>query len=172
MNDKIKEHRQIYTAEDKVAFADRDRRISKLSCLDRAVSIFCASSPTRIEFPFEPGTADEITKLADKFVDWVYDVPNKLTDKVDVKDVLPLKSDVIVQPTDVEKKIIYQIAHQLNDKLVERGDKRVVDVKRLVNWVWETFNKYPANVKSIDKILNTSGIELCLIENSFVKDLT
>ena len=168
-DDTIKQHTQVYTAEDKVAFADRDRRITKLACLKCAVDVCIAINS-------EDKTARAV-EIANEFVDWAYDVPNKLTDKVNVldkslQDLVALSFPNKVEPNDVEKKIIYQVAHTLNDRLVEKGDKRVVDVKCLVNWVWDTFKKYPVNVKSIDKILATPGVESCLTENNFVKDLT
>ena len=158
----VKQHTQVYTSEDKAAFADRDRRITKLACLKCAVDVCLTENPT--------DKTAYATEIADKLVDWVY--KDKVAGKVDVEDVLLLKSDVIVQPTDAEKKIIYQVAHTLNDKLVEKGDKRVVDVMKLTRWIYTTYSKYPTQQKSIQKILNTSGIESCCIENSFTKGLT
>lgn len=178
----IKQHQQIYTDSDKQAFAARDRRITRECCLEHATDlvIACLDSSRVIT----PEIIQQVVEIASEFFDWVYedkvvDVGSKSlrdlvnlipSDKVDV-DVSPLKSDVIVQPSDAEKKIIYQVAHTLNDKLTEQKDKRVVDVMKLTRWIYETYSKYPTQQQSIQKILNNPGIECCMIENNFAKGL-
>lgn len=169
MAEKLKE-KLSYSAEDKQAFADKDRRITKLSCLDRAVEITIARD--RDWDKIDKNTLDsiikEITEIADKLVDWVYK-ENKIKEDIVIPEIEP--GIGCQMPTDVQKKIIYQIAHTLNDKLVDKGDKRVVDVKKLTAWIYKAYGKYPTQENSIQKILNNPGIECCLIENTFTKNL-
>ena len=151
-----------YSKEDKEAFKEKDLRITRLSCLNRATDIAIAfwTHPLLKQIDatnVQSAGVAEICKMADAFVDWVYGYGES--------GVVNSVSNHNPQPTihetplpEQEKIVMREIVKTLSTKY---PDKRI-DVTSLEEWIYNTFGKYPKSIDSVSRVVNTAGIEVCL----------
>lgn len=136
-----------YTKEEIQSFEEKDKRITRLSCLNRATDIAIAFwthplvthiDPTEI---IEKGLP-EICKMADVFVDWVYqDLQNRNSEAV---------PPAIPAATEYQQNILDKILVSLRAKY---PDKLIV-ISTLQKKIYDKYGRYPENPQSVVKIVS------------------
>ena len=155
-----------YSKEDKEAFKERDLRITKLSCLDRATSIAIAFwthpllkqiDATNVQ---SVGVA-EICKMAETFVSWVYgNAQNAGANTNDREENGESKPSIHETPLSEQEKVVMR---EIIKSLSEMHPNKKIDVTSLHTYIWNKYGKYPQNIQSVVKIVNEIDINLeCL----------
>lgn len=177
-----------YSKEEIAGFEQKDRRIVKQNVLNRATDIAIAQWSGWMEEHTEKDVANRITNLANYFLAWVYDemadknISNETVETVKedteyynktVKTANPAKyKSHIPSPNPEQAKVLGSVAKKLQDGAAEIY---VVDYKKLCDVVYQKYNQYPTNIKSVDKILKelTGGeLNTIVVKNNFTDGLS
>jgi len=166
-----------YSKEEITGFEQKDRRIVKQNVLNRATDIAIAQWSGWMEEHTEKDVANRITNLANYFLAWVYDemedknIPTPIVKTEAFKKLA--KAIDIPQPNPAQAKILGLIAKKLQDVQLPE-DQLVVDYKKLCDVVYQKYNQYPTNIKSVDKVyqeLTEQEVGVIVIKNDFTKGL-